>query len=203
MRNVYGVAVYRPRGYNRNGYAHLVFRFVLLGEGHMSTELFELKWQADNHGDSDYWYAGSFEISIKYLDDLATANRLAQRLFKDEELTPARVLEIVEERRDVFRVTYDSRLSQYVKDDEVDPAEWPTWKDTNNNCHVVAFDADQAKDRLQAKLEGAVSRWYMSEKAYGRWLANGRPVAELVRQGPGPNVYSDENAVALPVGVVW
>ena len=199
MKYKYGFAIYRDSQFGRNGYAHLTFRFVWLNPGLGKEELFEIQWQADNHSIEGRWYGGGIQIKLGSLELLTVANRLAQRLFKDigfYHLTPERALEAINAKRDVKRVIYDGRASEYLEPQDILPAEWGTWKDNNNNVHAIAFDEDHAKDEIDKELRASIDKGYVSRKQYAQWVIQYRPVAFL-SNARGPEILTDAQAIRV------
>ena len=199
-RNKYGVAVYR-QSQSRNGYKHLEMRVVLMSEDYgRQTEVCSFHWQThQENGEWKPWYGCSVELRTSDGDMLNIANNLVKRLFEYSSfwsMTPEGLLEIVDSKRDLRVVTYDSRLSRWVYDEDVLPREWTTWRDIDNSVHAVAADEESARDAVEKRFREIAERRYFGMGKVDEWVAAGRPVAPVSTRW-GPEVYTREQAVAV------
>jgi len=194
-----GLAVYRMQG-SRNGYKHLEFRFVNMGENvGIKTEIMELHWQShQENGEWKPWYGCHVEVRTSDGNVLQMAMNLINRLFGGGgfwNISPLDILTLAAEKRGIRLVTYDSRLNKFVYNEDVAPQHWTCWRDADNQVHAVALDEESARDAVEKRYREIAERRYFSMDRVSEWVEAGRPVAQVDRR-PGPVVYTTRQAIA-------
>lgn len=150
---------------------------IVIAESY-SERLLEFRWLADRS--IDHWFGFGIETdglrSQFNQGKLSLVAKLLQKLDKwldENDQSPQSILNWLQNMRGMDRAVYDGRLNSYIYLSELSDPSWGLWRDSNNNCHVIASNELMAKQKLvKAVMDYSIT-------SYDTWVKSGKEVEQL------------------------
>lgn len=200
-------------------YFHTEIRIIPDPGSSFNRQEITIKWQSNR--DSEWDLCGQrCEYEFETPEQLATLNRLFKQLFghldkpwngdgpRPPGFCVVPILMALHESKLVNQVVYDSRVSEYLTLDDVQPPNFRAYRDDYeavrygdnwSGCTVGCMAPDEEEAQRLLTIEFATN---VSERRSGRfkkWLEAGRPVMQLRNGYEAPEPFPVEKAIAAIV----